>query len=122
MGSSSLFRNGKLKGSFSKFQKNNSANVLNKDIAVNIIKVESDLEINSMETSVAKINNGISSVENVITENKRRRSISRSRSKTDIKSSALSNRSNTTTPAHSSNRNGYIPGKTPKKSFPVKEL
>ena len=119
--SSSLFRNGKLKGSFSRFQKNNSANVLNKDISVNVIKVESDLEINSMEASVAKISNGISSVENVITENKRRRSISRSRSKTDIKSSGLSNRSSTTTPAHSSNRNGYIPGKTPKKSFPVKE-
>ena len=116
----SPFRNGKLKQPFFRFQKNNSTNVLNKDISVNVIKVESEFQINSMEAPVAKISNGISSVENVITENKRRRSISRSRSKTDIHNASIGNRSSTTTPARSI-KNGYIPGKTPKKTFPGKE-
>ena len=116
----SPFRNGKLKESFFRFQKNNSTNVLNKDISVNVIEVESEFQTNSMEAPVAKISNGISSVENVITENKRRRSISRSRSKTDIHNASIGNRSSTTTPARSI-KNGYIPGKTPKKTFPGKE-
>ena len=115
----SPLRNGKLRGSFSRFRKNNSTNVLNKDISIH--EIETDLQINSMEAPGIKVSNGSSTVENVLIENKRRRSISRSRSKTDIKNSSLSNRSTATTPAHSSNKNGYIPGKTPKKTFPGRE-
>ena len=115
----SPLRNGKLRGSFSRFRKNNSTNVLNKDISIH--EIERDLQINSMEAPGIKVSNGSSTVENVLIENKRRRSISRSRSKTDIKNSSLSNRSTATTPAHSSNKNGYIPGKTPKKTFPGRE-
>jgi uncharacterized coiled-coil protein SlyX len=61
-------------------------------------------------------------VDNVVleTQRTRRRSTSRSRSKIDIKNIASSNRSNTTTPAHTT-KNGYVPGKTPKKTNNVQE-
>ena len=71
---------------------------------------------NDMDTLIAKSNG---TLENGVQET-RRRSMSRSRSKTDMKYNGSITRTSTTTPSHGM-KNGYIPGKTPKKSINVKE-
>ena len=107
----SSLRHGKLNSSFCRVTKNKSSNVLIKDSPSTVLERGQVFE---METKGLKTNG---TVENAVSET-RRRSTSRSRSKTDLK--ALNNRSSTTTPAHI-NKNGYIPGKTPKKTIQVKE-